>query len=58
MQAYLDSAAHMRMVMSRGRQAFDELSFKYILRSARRAHESCRKTWMNVVVKTREGVRP
>ena len=56
MTAYLDSASHVRMVMSRGRQAFDELSYKYIIRSARRAHESCRRTWMNVVIKTREGV--
>ena len=56
MSSYLDSAAHLRMVMSKGRQAYDDTAHKYVLRSARRVHESCRKTWTNNVVKTREGV--
>ena len=55
MSSYIDSACHLRLVMSKRRDFLSEETYKFVLRSARKAHEGCRKTWLNAVVKTREG---
>ena len=56
MTSYLDSANNLRLVVAKARDSPDDRTFKYLVRSARKAYESVRKLWLNLVIKTREGV--
>ena len=55
MTAYLDAALHLRLVVAKGKDEYHDRTYKYLVRSARKAYESVRKLWLNLVIKTREG---